>query len=351
MAVLVEGFSVVVRKEAIEHKFPGGMDAYVRQRLNETYCADERLCRVSFTVGADASAYVRQLVAAGLEGPAEGPSPDLAIAIDFSGHLIPCDWLELEVRWHSIDGDTWGVMVAKLPGERVTSFAAPGNWRPGTLKTISEDESAQYEVVKIDQLDEGGIIETIRHRETGEMLFRGRPDVARVQQRYKELLETYGQIERMGPRDRKTAAAAFLKRATQLVEDTNTEEPGPLVLQGMGARLLGQWEIAEPAFRRVTMLRPTFVSGWNDLTWALASLGRLEEAETTARHAVELSPDDHASLANLASVLRERGKLDEASTTIQRALRLQPGNKINETILDQIRKDQGVPWYKRLFVK
>ena len=351
MAVLVEGFSVVVRKEAIQHKFPGGMEAYVRQRLNETYCADERLCRVSFAVGADARAYVRQLVAAGLEGPPEGPSPDFAIATHVSGHCIPCDWLELEVRWQSVNGETRGVMVAKLPGERVASFAVPGNWRPETLKTISDDELAKhYEVVKVDHRDEGGAVETFRHRETGETVFRGRPDVARVQQRFKELLEDYGRIERLRLGDQETAAAAFLKRATLLVEDTNANEPGPLLLQGMGARLLGRWEIAEQAFRKVTMLQPTFVSAWNDLTWALASLGRLEEAETTARHAVELSPDDHASLANLASILRERGKLDEALTTIKRAIQLRPGNKINETILDQIQKDQGIPWYKRLFV-
>jgi hypothetical protein len=351
MAVLVEGFSVVVRREAIERKFPGGMEAYVRQRLNDTYCADDRLCRVSFTVGADARAYVRQLVAAGIEGPAEGPSPDFAVVNPVSGHLVPCDWLELEVRWHSADGETHGVTVAKLPGDHVTGFAVPGDWRPGQMtKGISATElAANYEAVKIDHLEGGGIVETYRHRETGDLIFMGRPDVARVQQRLNELLDDYGQIERMRPAQLKTAAAAFLKRVTQLVEDTGSEEPAPLQLQGMAARLLGRWEIAEQAFRKVTTLRPTLVSAWHDLTWALASLGRLEEAETTARHALHMSPDDPASLGNLASALRERGKLDEALTTIERALQVAPGNKINETILDQIRKDQGIPWYKRLF--
>jgi hypothetical protein len=310
MAVLIEGFSVVVRREAIEGKFPGGLDAYIRQRVNETYCADDRVCRVAFTVGADARAYVRQLVAAGLDGPVEGPSPDFAIVTPVSGHLIPC--------------------------ERATSFAVPGNWRPDTTKVISEAElAANYEAVKVDHLDGGGIVETFRHRQTGETIFRGRPDVARVQQRYNELLENYGEIERMRARHQRSATEAFLKRAT---------------LQGMAARLLSRWDLAEQAFRRVTVLRPTFVSAWNDLTWALSSLGRLEEAETTARHAVDLSPDDHASVANLASVLGERGKLDEALTTIKHALKLRPGDKINEEIYDQIRKEQGFPWYKRLFV-
>ena len=58
MAVLVEGFSVVVRREAVEQKFPGGMDAYVRQLLNETYCVDGYPRRV---VGADRHASVEIL--------------------------------------------------------------------------------------------------------------------------------------------------------------------------------------------------------------------------------------------------------------------------------------------------
>ena len=46
-----------------------------------------------------------------------------------------------------------------------------------------------------------------------------------MQQRFKELLENYGQIERMRPVHLKTAAAAFLKRVAQLIEDTSSEEP------------------------------------------------------------------------------------------------------------------------------
>ena len=118
----------------------------------------------------------------------------------------------------------------------------------------------------------------------------------------------------------------------------------------MAARLLARWDLAEKSFRAVTILQPTFLAAWHDLTWALASLGRLEEAESTARETITRSLDDPASLGNIASVLRERGKLDEALQTIRRALELKAGDRINEAILDQIRKDQGVPWYKRLFV-
>ena len=67
---------------------------------------------------------------------------------------------------------------------------------------------------------------------------------------------------------------------------------GPLMVQGMSARLAGRWEIAGRAFRAVT-------------------------------------------------VLRERGNLEEALTTIKRAMALQKGDRVMEEVLDQIRKDQG----------
>ena len=165
------------------------------------------------------------------------------------------------------------------------------------------------------------MIVTYRHRQTGELLYSGRPDVLRVAARYRELVSELEPIESMTGLQRRTAATKFLERAIQLVKDTESQEPGPLLMKGIGARLLDRWDIAEQAFRAVTALQPSLLSAWHDLTWVLASLGRLEEAEFTARHALTMSPDNPASW-NLASVLRERGKLDEALTIIRRAMEL-----------------------------
>ncbi len=350
MAVVVDGFTVVVPKEALARRYPGGLEAYLRHLPNGTYCADHNICRVAFMVEADARSYVHRLVTAGLEGPPEGPSPDIAIVSVASGHLIPCDWLELQVLWHSSEGQMYGATVAKLPGDDVTTFAVPDKWDPKALRQISnEDLEEQYELVNVDRQERGSVA-TYRHRQTGEQIYCGRPDILRVAARYRELASEVGQIESMRGSQRMTAATNFLERATQLVEDTESQGPGPLLMKGIGGRLLARWDIAEQAFRAVTVLQPSFLSAWHELTWALASLGRLEEAEFAARHALTISPDNPASLGNLASVLRERGKLDEALTIIRRAIELNPADRMNEAILDQIRKDHGVPWYKRLFV-
>ena len=340
MAVLVEGFSVIVLKEALERNFPGGLDAYQGQVPNGTYCADEQLCRVAFMAQADAMAHARILVSAGLQDPLDGSSPELAIVSAAAGHLVPCGWLELQARWYPSGGQQVGVMVAKLPGADVTQFSAPAGWHPAPMNLISpEDLVATYELVNVDRKG-GGSVETYRHRQTGDLIYIGRPDVVQVQARYSQLTEELRAIEEMSAPDGSEAAATFLRRVTQLVDDTAHTEPGPLLLQGIAARLLRRWDVAEQAFRTVTELQPTFLSAWHDLTWALASLGRLDEAETTARHAITMAPDDPTSLGNLASVLRDCGKLDEALVAITRALELQPADNINEMILDRIRNDR-----------
>ena len=230
--------------------------------------------------------------------------------------------------------------VAKLPGADVTQFSAPAGWHPAPMNLISpEDLVATYELVNVDRKG-GGSVETYRHRQTGDLIYIGRPDVVQVQARYSQLTKELRAIEEMSAPDGSEAAATFLRRVTQLVDDTAHTEPGPLLLQGIAARLLRRWDVAEQAFRTVTELQPTFLSAWHDLTWALASLGRLDEAETTARHAITMAPDDPASLGNLASVLRDRGKLDEALVAITRALELQPADNIHEMILDRIRNDR-----------
>lgn len=48
MAVLIEAISVVVRKDAIEKRFPGGWDSFLDEIPNNTLCTDGELVRVGF---------------------------------------------------------------------------------------------------------------------------------------------------------------------------------------------------------------------------------------------------------------------------------------------------------------
>jgi len=61
MAVLVEAISVIVRRKAIDHSYPGGWDAFVAEVPNKTLCADDQLARVGFMTPQDVQNFIRAL--------------------------------------------------------------------------------------------------------------------------------------------------------------------------------------------------------------------------------------------------------------------------------------------------
>jgi Flp pilus assembly protein TadD len=161
-------------------------------------------------------------------------------------------------------------------------------------------------------------VDVYRNSATGELLYVGRTQpgappahlgAAMVRERFQSLadeLKRLGAFENSPAGEHRGELAEVYERAKRLVEDTQGVEPGPLHLQGIAARLQTNWGEAASLFQRVTELRPDYVDGWMELTWALASLRRLDEAERAARKAVELAPARADARENLAAVLRER---------------------------------------------
>ena len=94
MAVLVEGTSVIVRRDAIESKYDGGWDTFVDNVPNATLCADDEITRVGFMGPADVEAFVRHLERMGLQFVQGGKAIDLAIADQQEGLITECGWLE-----------------------------------------------------------------------------------------------------------------------------------------------------------------------------------------------------------------------------------------------------------------
>lgn len=80
MAVEIEFVNVILRKSAVEAKFPGGLDGFVRQGL-ANYVEDEHILRVGFMSTSDAYGFVEKLHRAGLRDLDE-VAPDLAVISD-----------------------------------------------------------------------------------------------------------------------------------------------------------------------------------------------------------------------------------------------------------------------------
>ena len=66
MAVLVEGISIIIRRETIEKKLPGGWAFFKRAIPAATSCFDDHLARVAFMMPQDAQAYIEHLEQFGL---------------------------------------------------------------------------------------------------------------------------------------------------------------------------------------------------------------------------------------------------------------------------------------------
>jgi hypothetical protein len=94
MAVLVEGISVIVRKDRIDLRFTGGWHAFLRLVPNRTLCHDGELARVGFMSPGEVEAFIGDLVAGGLEFLVDGSACDLAVVDQQRGPAINVSWLQ-----------------------------------------------------------------------------------------------------------------------------------------------------------------------------------------------------------------------------------------------------------------
>jgi hypothetical protein len=111
VAIALEFLSVIIRKESLECKYPGGINAFVRQNL-PNFLEDSHLIRVGFMSTRDADELVSMLVKAGFVSSDE-PSSDLAIVSKWE--QPNCPWLTIGEH----DGFTACWLANEPPGDLV----------------------------------------------------------------------------------------------------------------------------------------------------------------------------------------------------------------------------------------
>jgi hypothetical protein len=138
MAVLVEAISVVVRRDAIDEKLPGGWETFVEEVSNNTLCTDGTLARVGFMTPEDVEEFMRFLAKGGLTFVKEGKAIDVAVVDQMRGPTTPAEWLEFA---HIPCGNDGGEVAAcwLFEGPRVAAgvhvpsmpmnLAVPDEWR------------------------------------------------------------------------------------------------------------------------------------------------------------------------------------------------------------------------------
>ena len=94
MAVLVEGISVLVRKDSIQNKMTGGEARFRLLIPNSTFCEDEQLARVGFLDPADVGAFIDELNNVGLSFVEKHKCIDIVVCDQQRGPTADCDWIE-----------------------------------------------------------------------------------------------------------------------------------------------------------------------------------------------------------------------------------------------------------------
>jgi hypothetical protein len=126
MAVLIEGYSVVIRLETIAEKYPGGVDQYIHDCPNGTLCMDEEIVRVGFMSAEDMNAFIRSLERLGFRCLTNGEFDEIAMVDQFVGISFPCDWLEY-LQVVVFKGDM-RVAICQIKGSTTDYFAIPAGW-------------------------------------------------------------------------------------------------------------------------------------------------------------------------------------------------------------------------------
>ena len=93
MAILIEAISVVIKRSAIDKKYPGGWEEFVEDAPNETLCADSTLVRVGFMSPVDVESYVNYLENKGFVYLYDGEANDLVVVDQQRGLSATCNWL------------------------------------------------------------------------------------------------------------------------------------------------------------------------------------------------------------------------------------------------------------------
>lgn len=94
MSVLVEAISVIIRRDAINAKYPGDWAAFVQAAPNATLCYDNELARIGFMHPQDVGNFIDRLAQHGLTFLVDNKTQDLAVADQQRGLTTECDWLE-----------------------------------------------------------------------------------------------------------------------------------------------------------------------------------------------------------------------------------------------------------------
>ena len=134
--------------------------------------------------------------------------------------------------------------------------------------------------------------------------------------------------------------AAAVEQATAL---TRQYPEAFIVWNILGAanKGLGRADEASAAFKKVTVLNPNYVDGFNNLGVTLKDQGKLDKAIEAYNKALSLKPDYAKAYNNMGIALNDQSKHEEAIEAYNKALLLKPDYADAYYNMGTVFKDQG----------
>ena len=152
MALLAEGISVVIKRLAIDKKYPGGWGRFVKDVPNQTFCNDDNIARVGFMTPVDVENYIEHLEGYGFQYMVNEAAADMIVVDQLRGLCRKYNWLN--VFYFYIDGDpNKRVTACRIAGdENVDTMLSPDDWdfessssnQLGFVPCGQEDKSLKY---------------------------------------------------------------------------------------------------------------------------------------------------------------------------------------------------------------
>jgi len=97
MTISIRFYTVVVRVKTIARKYPGGLDAYIRDNQVGKAYRDEHIVGVLFMNLNDVEAFIDKLIGLGFTYIVNKAYDEIALVDMHAGPLWPCSWLETSV--------------------------------------------------------------------------------------------------------------------------------------------------------------------------------------------------------------------------------------------------------------
>jgi tetratricopeptide (TPR) repeat protein len=328
MAIVIEGFTVVVRLECTQGRFSHP----TFDLPNSTALFDEHLWRCAFMAEADARSFLDYL---GTLGMKVEPGADCeAIVVDeFDGaESAPCGWLRV-AKWDR-------AVVAWRTGTKPETVVAREGWDPQKGSGLKRGSNESIKHLEFLGYQDG--VETYLNNNTGQRLYVGRtssPADAKFEKASHVISANFvnpGQMPLVGnAADAVAGAVSDLEGLLSLdVSKWNVHW-----FCGKGLMSLGKHSEAFDAFSRAYQLEQGVEAVSRELAGVCLELGKFDEAVVIAERAATIAPDNAETIGNLALAQLLAGKLLEATASSAKALELDPKDRINlrvRRILDEI---------------